>query len=623
LVDQGSLELVLPDQTKHIFLMQRLADYVLGRVASAGVRHVFLVPGGAAMHLDDALAGRADLAFVANFHEHASAVGAEAYAKLTGNLGVALVTAGPGSTNCITGVTSAWVNSAPVLFLSGQVKRSDLKGTRRLRQSGLQEVDIVSIVRPITKYAATITDPLSVREHVDLALFHAKNGRPGPVWLDVPLDVQNAQVDPSALAPVALPATPASSPADLSERVERVIDRLRKASRPILLLGAGIQIGGAADLVGQAVERLGVPYTTTWIGADVLADEHPLFVGRAGSFAPRGANFAVQNSDVLLSIGARWDYATTGFSHSNFARGADRIVVDIDPAELEKLAPVVPFRIEANARDFLEELLRQLPRDWDVDRFASWRERTQDWRKRYPVTPPEVHPAADGRPTISTYVFVRALSRRLSPGDVLVQGSSGIHSEIFFMTFHVKTDQRIIADGSYGAMGYGLPASIGACLASGGRRTVLVDGDGSLMPNIQELETIRRLDLPIKIMVVNNEGYGSIRVSQMRWFNRLIAADKSSGLTLPGYRELATAFKLPYHVLDREDGLDDALGRILAEPGPAIVDVQVPTEEDRQPRLSNYQKADGTMASKPMEDLFPFLPRDEFLSNMIIPPLPE
>ncbi len=603
--------------------MQRLADYVLQRVAQAGVRHVFLVPGGGAMHLNDALAGRADLRFVANFHEHACAVGAEAYAKLTGNLGVALVTAGPGSTNCITGVTSAWVNSAPVLFLSGQVKRSDFKGQRPLRQLGLQEVDIVSVVRSITKYAATITDPSTVRRQVDLALFHATEGRPGPAWLDIPLDVQNAQIDPDTLESAELPPAAPRPQTDLVQSVEHILKRLLTSERPVLLLGAGIRIGGAADLIEQVVERLGIPYCTTWIGVDLMSDDHPYFCGRPGSFAPRGANFAVQNSDLLLSIGARWDFATTGFSHAGFARAAERIVVDVDPAELEKLAAVVPCRIAAHARDFLKELLRQLPQDWDTGRHGSWVAKTQHWRKRYPIITRDPSAPATRAKTVSTYVFVDALSRQLGSADVIVQGSAGIHSEIFFMTFNVKAGQRIIADGSFGAMGYGVPASIGACLASGGRRTVLVDGDGSLMPNIQELETIRRLGLPIKIMVINNDGYASIRVSQMRWFNRLIAADETSGLTLPDFAELSRTFGLPFYVLDNEAELDPALERILAEPGPALVNVRVPAEEDRQPRLSNYQRADGTMASKPLEDLFPFLSREEFLENMIVPPLPE
>ena len=600
--------------------MIKLSEYVLRRVAQEGVRCVFLVPGGGAMHLNDALAGRGDLSFVANYHEHASAVGAEAYAKLTGNLGVAMVTAGPGATNCVTGVTSAWVNSAPVLFLSGQVKRADLKGDHPLRQSGLQEVDIVSIVRPLTKYAATVTDPATIRQHLDLALHHARDGRPGPVWLDIPLDVQSSQVDEEGMAPAALPAPAVAATAELAGAVQAIIQALGTAERPILLLGAGVRIAGAAEAAIELVNRLGIPYVTTWVGADLVDDAHPCFAGRPGAFASRGANFAVQNSDLLLSIGARWDFATTGFSHADFARAARRIVVDVDPAELDKLRPVADRCILADAGDFVAELLRQLPPTPFSAGPAPWLARVQEWARKYPIVTEELRRLPHG---VSTYVFVEALAQRLQARDVIVQGSAGIHSEIFFMTFKVKEGQRIIADGSLGAMGYGVPAAIGACVGSEGRRTVLVDGDGSLMPNVQELETIRRLNLPIKIMVINNSGYASIRVSQSRWFNRLIAADAGSGLTLPDFARLAHAFQLPFFQINGETEMGSILDQVLATPGPALVDVRVPAEEDRRPRLSNYQKPDGTLASKPLEDLFPFLDRSEFARNMIIPVLEE
>ena len=596
--------------------MMKLSDYVLHRVAQEGVRHVFLVPGGAAMHLNDSLAGRRDVSFVANFHEHASAVGAEAYAKLTGNLGVALVTAGPGSTNCLTGLTSAWVNSAPVLFISGQVKRSDRKGERPLRQLGLQEVDIVSIVRSITKYAVTVTDPSSIRRHIDLALYHARHGRPGPVWLDIPLDVQSAQIDPEALLSADILLSSPATNVDVAQAARMAIEALNCAERPILLLGAGIRIAGAADLATELIDRLRLPYATTWVGADLVDDHHPCFAGRPGAFAPRSANFAVQNSDLLLSIGARWEFATTGFSHAGFARAARRIVVDVDPAELDKLRPNVESCVLADAKVFLTEILRQLPARFGRGSHSSWLARVQDWRKRYPVVTQDLRKPPAG---VSTYVFVEALAERLGPQDIVVQGSAGIHSEIFFMAFVTKSGQRIIADGSLGAMGYGVPAAIGACLAGQGRRTVLMDGDGSLMPNVQELEVIRRLGLPIKIMVINNNGYASIRVSQSRWFKRTIAADPASGLTLPDLSRLADVFQLPFYRIASDTELGAILDRALSADGPALIDIRVPPEEDRVPRLSNYQKPDGTMASKPLEDLFPFLDRDEFRNNMLVP----
>jgi len=594
----------------------KLSDYVLQRIVDAGVRHVFLVPGGGAMHLDDSLAGRAgEVAFVATLHEHAAAVAAEAYAKLTGNLGVALVTAGPGSTNCLTGLASAWVNSAPVLFVSGQVKTSDLKGTRGLRQLGLQEIDIVSAVRSMTKHAATVADPSTIRMHLDRALWAAREGRPGPVWLDIPLDVQAAEVDPAELPGFDPPPGAAT---DLSAQVAQVVRWLGEAERPVLLAGGGITVARATESLLRLADRLGIPVLTTWVGADLLPDDHPAYCGRPGAFASRGANFTVQNSDLLLSVGARWDFATTGFAPARFARAARRVVVDVDPGEIAKLGDVPASGIVADAGAFLEELERQLPAAAHKDR-SEWLARAREWQRRYPVVTPDLRGRKED---VSTYVFMEALGRMLDEGDVIVEGSAGIQSEIFFLAFPTKRRQRIVCDGSLGAMGYGLPAAIGACVASG-RRTVLIDGDGSFLPNIQELETVARLGLPLKMFIMNNRGYSSIRVSQQRWFGRLIAADATSGLTLPDLSRVAGAFGVKALRIGSEAALEDGLRDALSHAGPVLCDVNVPAEEDRVPRISNYRRADGSMASRPIEDLFPPLSREALRENMTIPLLED
>ena len=588
------------------------------RVAAAGVRHVFLVPGGAAMHLNDSLGRTPGIEFVANLHEHASAVAAEAYGKLTNNLGVAMVTAGPGSTNALTGVATAWVNSSPVLFLSGQVKRADLKGRRAIRQLGLQEVDIVSLVSPITKYAATMEDPHQARLQLEQALYAAREGRPGPVWLAVPLDVQAALIEPNsqeAFCPTPVARSPETV---LREAVARTLDWATAAKRPILLAGGGIRIAGAVERFLGLAEALGIPVQTTWVATDLLADDHPLFAGRPGSFAPRAANFAIQNSDFLLAVGARLDFATTGYARDQFARGARRVVVDVDPAELDKVKEGVDLAIRADAGEFLDEALSQVGRLAPVDR-ADWFGLIRNWKERYPVLSADLRGHFDDT---STYVLVEALSKRLLAEDVIVEGSSGIHSEIFFLAYQTRAGQRVLADGSYGSMGYGLPAAIGACVASG-RRTILVEGDGSLQPNLQELETVRRLGLPLKIFIVNNSGYASIRASQQRYFGRLVAADSTSGLSFPSIAKIASAYGIACATVSREAELAERLEETLARPGPAICEVRVPPEEDRVPRLASFQKPDGSMVSRPLEDLFPFLSRDELLSNMIVPPLPE
>ena len=598
----------------------KVSDYLVESVADLGVRHVFFVPGGAAMHLNDSLGGCSRIEFVANLHEQASAIAAEGYARVTNDLGVAMVTAGPGGTNAVTGVAGAWLDSTPCLFLSGQVKRADLKGDTGLRQLGVQEIDIVSIVKPITKYAVTITDPSQARFHFEKAIHLARSGRRGPVWLDVPLDVQASQIDPTGLAgydPEGQNENRGSEPP--RAQVSRALEMMRGAQRPVLLAGNGIRLAGAAALFRDLADRMGIPVLTTWLGLDLLPESHPLMIGRPGSVAPRGANFALQNADLLLCVGARLDMALTGYAHDRLARAARKIVVDIDPAEIRKLRTPIEEPIVSDAGAFLRELDRQLD-ERPAPGWQSWVERCRQWKKTYPVVLPE-HRAR--RDAVSTYAFSEALSEELAEGNVVVSASSGSAIEIFLLAFRVKEDQRIFHNRGLGAMGFGLPHSIGACLASGRRRTVCVDGDGGFQFNIQELETVLRLDLPIKFFVLCNEGYASIRTSQNRYFHRLVGADSSSGMTLPDLTKVASAFGLPTARLDGGDDLRQKIRRILAEKGPLVCEVASPADETRAPSLVSTQRPDGSMVSKPLEDLWPFLDREEFRRNMIVEPLEE
>ena len=593
------------------FSMIKLSDYVLESIAAAGVRDVFLVPGGAAMHLNDSLGKSNELSFVATFHEHAAAVAAEAYAKLSNQLGAVMVTAGPGSTNAITGVASAWVNSAPLIILSGQVKRADLN-PGPLRQSGLQEIDIISIVSPITKYAVTVEDPESIRYHIEKAIHLATSGRPGPVWLAFPLDVQAAMVEPSNQRTY---TQEDHQPTLLLERqVEKLIEIFNLSERPLVLAGYGIRVAGAHKEFLELLDVLSAPVQTTWIAADVIPFDHPLFAGRPGSFASRGANFAVQNADFLLAIGARFDYATTGYSRKDFARNAYRVAVDVDPEEIAKMKDNIDLGIVASADEVIKAILdrRNL---FNYRDLGSWTTRIQSWLQKYPVVTPDLR---GGDRVTSTYSFIEKLSEMLTDNDVIVEGSSGIHSEIFFMIFNVKSDQRIVADGSYGSMGYGLPAAIGACVAADRRRTILIEGDGSLQPNLQELETIVREHLPIKVFVVNNRGYSSIRASQSRYFQHLVAADATSGLTLPVIPKIAAGYGIRCLRIEGDAELEKKLREALEGDDPVICEIFVPEEEDRVPRLSSIQQSDGTMVSKPLEDLFPFLDREELRENMML-----
>ena len=600
----------------------KLSDWVFHRIADLGVRHVFMVTGGGAMHLDDSLGSCQGLEYICTLHEQAAAMAAESHAKVTNSLGACLVTAGPGGTNAITGVAGAWLDSTPMLVLSGQAKRADLKGRSGVRQMGVQEVDIVAMVSPITKYAVTVMDPADIRYHLDKAVHLACTGRPGPVWLDLPLDVQGASIDEASLRaydPAEDLVSGLATAEDLSAAVRRTIDLLNAAERPVILIGNGVRLGGArADMRGL-IERLGVPVLTTWPAHDMVPDDHPLMAGRPGPVAPRGANFTLQNADWLLVLGARLDLVVTGYAPQNFARAATKIMVDIDAAELRKMNGTIDVPVRADVKDFILEMTRQLV---DVKRRErpAWDARWHEWRLKYPVVLPEYRDLSDG---VSTYVLGEAIAEASAPDDVIVSGSSGAGIEIFCLAVTLKEGQRLFLTTALGAMGNGLPGLVGACIANGRRRTIGVDGDGGLQLNIQELETARRLNLPIKLFVLNNDGYASIRTSQSRYFGRLAGADATSGVTLPPLRGVVEAYGLPYARIDTDRDLVARVRDLLDSPGPVVVEVMTPREEPRAPSLSSMRKPDGSMVSRPLEDLWPFLPRDEFLSNMVIPPIED
>ena len=598
----------------------KLSDYVFRFVADLGVKHVFMVSGGGAMHLNDSLGRCPDIEFVCNLHEQASAMAAETYSKATNNLGVALVTTGPGGTNAITGVAGAWQDSTPCLFISGQVKRADMTGNRGVRQYGLQEIDIVSLVNPITKYAVTIMDPVTIRYHLEKAVYLAKSGRPGPVWIDIPLDVQASMIDQESLG--GFDKKEVEQPFaknDLEEKAAKAIELLNESERPLFLAGNGIRLAQAEGNFLRLIDRLGIPVETTWLAIDILPNSHPLFVGRPGSVAPRGANFALQNSDWLLTVGARLDTVLTGYAPDKLARTAKKIMVDIDPAEIRKMGAIIDVSVCTDAKSFILEFLKQSDRIKPKDRSA-WMARCQEWKTKYPVILPEYR-AQKG--CVSTYYLSEILSEELKSDDLIVSGSSGAGIEIFLLVLKVKAGQRIFHTTALGPMGNGLPSTIGACLGGGRRRTVAVDGDGGFQLNIQELETVARLKLPIKFFVLNNQGYSSIRTSQHRYFGRLTGADATSGLTLPDIVKVASAYDLTtMRIVDQTD-LREKIRAVLKSPGPVICDVMVAPDEPRAPSLSSMQRPDGSMVSKPLEDLWPFLDRQEFLTNMIIPPLDE
>ncbi|KAA6463100.1 thiamine pyrophosphate-binding protein [Acidobacteria bacterium AB60] len=612
----------------------KLSDYVLSFVADLGVKHVFLVVGGGAMHLNNSLASEERLIPVCNLHEQASAIAAENYSKATNHLGVCLVTTGPGATNAITGVAGAWLDSTPTLYISGQVKRPDRafdQNNRPLgvRQVGVQEVDIVSLVSPITKYAVTVLEPNDIRYHLEKAHYLAVSGRPGPVWIDIPLDVQATPIeDPATLKAfdpneLSTPSDMELSSAKLDAQAAEILKAINTSERPMLLIGNGVRLSRAENELQALLRVLDIPAEVTWLAIDLMADDDPLFVGRPGTIAQRGANFAIQNCDFMLSIGARLDRVVTGYSPEGFARAARKAMVDIDPAELRKMGPTIHFPVCADAGEFIRAMLAQASQIVKKDRI-EWKRRCADWRARYPLVLPE-HRSPEKR--VSVYNFADVMSDILEEGDFCISGSSGTGIEVFLLAFRTKNRQRIFHTTALGAMGFGLPAAIGAGIVGAdqsGRNIVCVDGDGGFQFNIQELETVRRLQLPVKFFVLNNEGYGSIRASQTTFFGECrIGCDSATGQTLPDVRRVAEAYGIATDVIQDQRNLESDIRRVLATPGPIVCDVHVELDEIRQPRLSSMQRPDGSFVSKPLEDLWPFLDREEFRANMLIPIIEE
>ncbi len=593
----------------------RVADYLMARLADAGAEHVFLLPGGGAMHLNDALVCEKRLVPVPCHHEQACGIAAEAWGRVRGSFGTCLVTTGPGATNVITPVAGAWIESLPLLVISGQVKRADSLNGRPLRQGGVQEVDIVPMVKSVTKYAVTVDDPQQIRFHLEKALHLMREGRPGPVWLDIPLDVQAAPIDPATLPAFTPEPRPASRDL-LADAVDRTLELLRGAERPLLLAGHGVRIAGAAEAFKTLAEKLDIPVVTTWNALDLLPYEHPLNVGRPGVVALRAPNFAVQNCDLLISLGSRLDNIITAYNPQGFARAAKKVVVDVDRNELDRLDMATDVKLAADAAAFIDVLLGRATNCVRPD----WKARCADWKRRYALNDGVPFPE---RGAIDHYHAVSALSNALPADTIVSTGSSGLAIEVFYTIFRNKLGQRVFLTSGLGSMGYGLPAAIGACLAGGGRPSVAIESDGSLQLNLQELATLAAQRLPITLIVLNNGGYASIRNTQRNYFaGRHVGTGPEAGLLLPDLARLASVYDLPYCRIDSAEHLNDGLAKALVAPGPQLIDLVLRPDETLAPKCAALPQADGNMLSMPLEDMSPLLTLEQLQAEMSIPLLP-
>ena len=597
----------------------KVSDYIVKRLIEQGIKNVFMVTGGGAMHLNDSVGKCKDLEYICNHHEQASAMAAEGYARTSGRLALVLVTSGPGGTNTLTGVIGQWLDSVPALYISGQVKQeTTIESCREigLRQLGDQEINIVDIVRPITKFAAMIRDPGNVRYLLEKSLYLATHGRPGPVWLDIPLEIQSAFIDEDTLLAYDASEDRITFDEDrIRSNILHTVELLRTSRRPLFLAGQGIRIAGAQELFLEIVEKIRIPVVSSFNGFDLIPTDHPLFVGRIGTIGDRAGNFALQNSDLLLSVGSRNNIRQISYNWKAFARAAKKVIVDIDPAELKKPTVKPDIALLADARHFLEEFRLQILHERLPD-WNDWREWCITRKNRYPTVLPEYRSCGQW---VHPYYFMEVLSECMENDAVVVAGN-GSACVAMFQAGKVKKGQRIFWNSGCASMGYDLPAAIGACISMGKRDVVCLAGDGSLQMNIQELQTVFQYKLPLKLFVLNNRGYISIRQTQDAFFEgRRIGCDKSCGVSFPSITEIANAYCLPGERIDGHENIHNRILKILGTPGPVVCEVVLCSDYRFSPKLSSQRRPDGKIISKPLEDMFPFLDRSEFKDNMIIP----
>jgi acetolactate synthase-1/2/3 large subunit len=595
--------------------MMKLSDYVAQSIVDYGIRHVFMVTGGGAMHLNHSFGTHKKLECIFNHHEQACAIGAEAYTRLSNRLAVVNVTSGPGGTNAITGVYGAYVDSIGMLVISGQVKwETTVRSTGlALRQYGDQELDIEELVRPITKYCFMVTDPESIRYHLEKALYLATSGRPGPVWLDIPLNVQAAKINPETLK--GFDPKELDEPwkkINLNEAAKKTLEKIKNAKRPVILAGGGVRLSGQHKGFIKLIEKLGIPVVTGWNAHDVIWNSHPQFAGRPGTIGDRAGNFAVQNADLLLILGSRLNIRQVSYNWQSFAREAYKIWVDIDPLELQKPNVKPDMPILASLTDFIPALL-------NVSYLASPKEH-QDWllwckerQKRFPIVLPEYW----NNERVNPYCFMDVLFKQLDQGQVIVTGN-GSACVVGFQAADLKEGQRLWTNSGCATMGYDLPASIGAHKASG-KPIICIAGDGSIMMNLQELQTIAGENLPIKIFLLNNSGYVSIFQTHRNFFNGVeVGGGPKSGVSFPNFERLSAGFGIPYLKCESHDVLEKNIHKILSQEGPVICEIMIDENQAFAPKLGAKQHPDGKITSPALEDLSPFLSREELKANMII-----
>lgn len=597
----------------------KVSDYIARFLVEHGIRTVFTVTGGGAMHLNDSLGQNSCLHCIYNHHEQACAIAAESYARIHNKIALVCVTTGPGGVNALNGVVGGWLDSIPMLIISGQVRYDTTARSTGLdlRAMGDQEFDITKAVSCMTKYCEMVDNPLKIKYCLEKALFLARTGRPGPCWLDIPLNIQGAYIETDDLISFNPDECAVDVPKPVSQEIIRVVlEKIQSSKRPVLNAGSAIRTSGGYEIFRKIVDKLNIPVVTGWNSIDLLPDTHPLYVGRAGIMGDRAGNFAIQNSDLVLSLGSRLSIRQVGYNHDTWAREAYVIMVDVDEAELKKPTIHVEMPICADVKDVMIKIDSALG-GATLDEKTEWVSQCQAWKARYPVVQ-DRH--LQNSEKTNVYAFIKKLSSSL-PENYTTVVSNGSACVVGSHAYVIKEGQRFIINSAVASMGYGLPAAIGACIAEGRKELVCIEGDGSIQMNLQELQTILTNKLPIKIFVINNEGYHSIRQTQTKFFGEPFVGigEDSHDLSFPSMEKLAWAYGYTYVKCERNANLDAVIQNVFETPGAVICEVFVSKTQEFEPKSSAKRLDDGTLVSPPLEDMYPFLPDDELRENMIIP----
>ncbi len=593
-------------------MKMKVAEYMANFFVKNGVEHCFLITGGGAMHLDDAFTHKEGLKCVFNHHEQACAIAAEGYMRYSGKRPLVCVTSGPGGTNALTGVLGAWLDSIPMFVVSGQVKRiTTVHATdAKVRQIGDQEFNITDCVAPMTKYAKFIDDANEIAYHLEKALYLCKTGRGGPVWLDIPLDIQAAVIDTDELVHFKKDEETENVIYDKGNTA-RILEQIKKAKRPVILAGTGIRLAGARDEFIKLVDKLGIPVVTAWNAHDIIWDEHPLYAGRPGTIGTRGGNFVVQNCDLLISLGCRLNIRQISYNYNDFAKDAYKIIVDIDGEELKKHTIHPDLPIHADVKDVIHSLLESTYEGGNEEhkKWVAWCRKTD---ARYPAALPEYY---SKQSPVNPYVFMRKLFENLDEDETVVTGN-GSACVVSFQAGIIKKGTRLFTNSGCATMGYGVPSALGVSFAKCGRRVICLDGDGSIQMNLQELQTIVYNNANIKIFVLNNDGYHSMRQTQSNLFKGALAGvNKENGVSFPDMEKIAYAYGIPYLRINHVDLIDETVRQAIESQGPTICEVILDKEQFFAPKLSSKVLPDGKIVSPAIDDLSPFLSREEYLEN--------